>query len=234
MECNPSNSCGKKKHLQKHQHVLLQFPEWCMSRFLPSFGRTFLRGGLSAKDTQSLAAQIRGDFWSSKPLVIGEIKWCKGKYSTIFVWMLCFYSGTSNKKLNMGSLSISICRYLFGSWIGYWYFFQNFHQAMISIVINLRCFRWRYLKSWPSCLSIPMNGEVVEIPATSCGKPTWCNSDALCRNPGSWALAHWWLQFRFVINGTWWYVWTPFEASLGGCSGLSLRFAHASVGPWTW
>lgn len=33
-----------------------------ISRFLPSFGRTFLRGGLSAKDTQSLAAQISGDF----------------------------------------------------------------------------------------------------------------------------------------------------------------------------
>ena len=40
-----------------------------ISGFLPSFGRTFLRGGLSAKDTQSLAAQIRGDFWSLKPLV---------------------------------------------------------------------------------------------------------------------------------------------------------------------
>lgn len=134
----------------------------------------------------------------------------------------------------MGSWSISICRYLFGrlNWplIPFPKFCGHVFYCNISIKqweigeigINLRWFRWRYLKSWPSCLSIhPMNGEVVEIPATSCGKPTWCNSDALLwkngQNLGELSLS-WlteWLQFRFVID-QWlpcgWYVSSPHPA----------------------
>lgn len=160
----------------------------------------------------------------------------------------------------MGSWSISICRYLFGrlNWplIPFPKFCGHAFYCNISIkqweigeiVINLRWFRWRYLKSWPSCLSIhPMNGEVVEIPATSCGKPTWCNSDALLWK--KWAeprgvefeLAHWvvaiQIRYRSMVTVRLIRIQPPssplFEASLGGCSGLSLRFAHASVGPWT-
>lgn len=93
-----------------------------------------------------------------------------------------------------------------------------------------------------------MNGEVVEIPATSCGKPTWCNSDALlwkkwAETPGvEFELAHWvvasQIRYRSMVTVRLIRIQPPssplFEASLGGCSGLSLRFAHASVGPWTY